>query len=90
VAEPDMRKSLVHILRLLLNVQQRVIELDLHIRALRVVLAEATGVDLKSVEDHLQKIAESLRSAEVDTANEEVSAMLDFLEMGKEPDGSDA
>ena len=90
MAEPDVRSSLVQILRLLLTVQKRVIELDLRVRALQIVLAQATGVDLKSAEDHLQKIVESLRSAEVDAANEEVSAMLDFLEMGKEPDGSDA
>jgi hypothetical protein len=68
VAEPDVRSSLVQILRLLLSVQERVIELDLRTRALQIVLAQATGVDLKSAEDHLQKIVESLRSAEVDAA----------------------
>jgi len=88
--EPDVRKALLIALRLLLGVQKRLIDLDLRTRALQVVLAQATGVDPKSAEGHLQKIVESLRSAEVDAANEEASAMLDFLEMGKEPDGSDA
>lgn len=88
--EADVRKALLTALRLLLDVQKRLIDLDLRTRALQAVLAQATGVDQKSAEGQLQKIVESLRSAEVDAANEEVSAMLDFLEMGKAPDGSDA
>jgi hypothetical protein len=88
--EPDVRNALLIALRLLLEAQKRLIDLDLRTRALQIVLAQATGADLKSAEGHLQKIVESLRSAEVDAANEEVSAMLDFLEIGKEPNGSDA
>jgi hypothetical protein len=90
LVEPDVRKALLIALRLLLDLQKRLIDLDLRTHALQVVLAQATGVGPQHAEDQLQKIVESLQSAEVDAANEEVSAMLDFLEMGKAPDGSDA
>ena len=88
--EADVRKTLLTLMELVMDIQKRLIEVELRGHALQIVLAQATGVDLKSVEDSLQKIVDELRSKKVDEVNQEVSTIIQFLRVGKNPNESDA
>ena len=88
--EARVRKALLGVSELLILTHKRVTEADLRVRALQIVLAKATGVDLQSSEDSLLKIVETLRSKQADEAIKQVSAIVEILQRGKSPDKSDA
>jgi len=88
--EPDVRKTLLTLMELLMDVQKRLIEVELRTHALQIVLAQATGFDLKSAEGSLQKIVDDLRLERVDEANQEALTIIQFLRAGKNPNESDA
>ena len=88
--EADVRKTLLTLAELLMNAQKRSIEVELRCDALQIVLAQATGFDLKSAEESLQKIVDDLRSEKVDEANQEALTIIQFLQAGKNPNEPDA
>jgi len=88
--ESDVRRTFLTLMKLLMDIQKRLIEVELRSRALQIVLAQATGFDLKSAEDSLQKIVDDLRSKKVDEANQEALTIIQFLRAGKNPSESDA
>ena len=88
--DADVKKDLVIHSELLMNIQKRLIEAELRIEALKIVLVQATGFDLKSAEESLEKIVDSLRDMKVDEANEEAAAIIELLRKGKDLNNSDA
>lgn len=88
--ETDIHRTLLTLMEIVMDVQKRLIEAELRGHALQIVLAQATGVDLKSAEDSLRKIVDDLRSKKVDEVNQEVSTIIRFLRAGKNPSEHDA
>lgn len=87
--EDDVRKALLAALSLLANIHERLIEIELRSHALEILLTQITRSDLKPFEEALEKIVGELRSAIVGQANEQVSAMIELLQKGKDLNVSD-
>lgn len=85
--DEDVRAVLLELTKAVVALQSQAAREYRRLRALQIVVAQATDVDLKSAEASLQKIEESLELS--GEASQQASAIIELLNRGKNPNDLD-